>query len=112
MKLLVLERLPYAPTKGGGRVRKAQERQRHQLGGEQLVVGEEVQQASAFVLPLETMDAGKVRLAGALRFEAQLGRPSRRLGREQRGPGALIGNDRRRLELVVQHRREQDLFGK
>ena len=86
MKLLVLERLPNATAKGGGRVRKAQERQRHQLGGEQLVVGEEVQQASAFVLPLETMHAGKVRLAGALRFEAQLGRPAGSLGREQRGP--------------------------
>ena len=56
------------------------------------MVGEEVQEASTFVLPVETMQAGKVRLAGALRFEAQLSRSSGSLGREQGGPGTVIGD--------------------
>ena len=63
--LLVPERLEHAPPERGGRIGKFQEHQRHQLGGEQLVIGEEVEQPPTLRFLLKLMQAGEFLLARA-----------------------------------------------
>ena len=52
--------------------------ERHQLGGEQFVIGEEMQQLAALKFVFKAMQAGEFRLAAAMRFETQKRRSSRR----------------------------------
>src|SRR6185295_15240200 len=106
MHLLVFKCLIETTTECGGSIRKTQERQRHQFSREQLVVGKEVQEASAFLFPLETMNSRKVRFAGSLRFETQFSRTAWCGRRQQWRTGRIIGDVCGRLEFFLQRRGE------
>ncbi len=111
--LFVLERLQKSPAKGGGRGGKFQQHERHQFGGEQFVVGKKVEQLAALGFLFEPAQSGKFTFAaGAMRFELQCRRASRRGGRDDGRARTFIGELVRADQLFVQRRREQDAFGK
>ena len=66
--LLLAQGVQDTPTKGRGRVGEAQERQGHQFGGQEFVIGEEVQDLAATCLVTQAVQAGKLGLAGGARL--------------------------------------------
>ena len=110
--LLVLQRLEHAASEGGGRIGKPQEHQRHEFGGEEFVVREEVKQPSALAFLFECGQPGELTLGRGLGFELKHGRPAGRGGREHRRAGMLVADRSGTPELFLQRRGKQDLFGK
>ena len=118
--LLLAQGVQDTPTKGRRRVGETQERQSHQFGGQEFVVGEEVQDLAAPRLIIQSVQARKLglargaRLVGSRRLEAQFGRSARFGGKIPRGPGTLVGEpfSGRVDELLLQRRRAEDPLGK
>ena len=66
--LLLAQGVQDTPTKGRGRVGEAQERQGHQFGGQEFVIGEEVQDLAATCFVTQAVQAGELGLAGGARL--------------------------------------------
>ena len=110
--LLVLQRLEHAASEGGGRIGKPQEHERHEFGGEQFVVREEVEQPPALAFLFQRVEPGELALRGVLRLELQSGRPARHGRRADRRARTFVADRIRTPELFLQRRGKQDLFGK